>query len=396
MLQVVREYALERLEASAEGAEAIAVHRAHAAYFMRFAEQVGWRKLAGPEPAQWHARVERDLDNLRAALAWACDDWEVEMGLRLAAGIGLFWLQTGRQSEGSRWLTKVLALDARQAAVRGNRGMPQSREALAARAYSLVYAGDYALDRGEWEEATTLFRGALEMAHAVGDVTAAVLAQRFLGAVALKQGETEHGKTLFEESLALARGSGDADLVLHVLLTSSYMLAALGEWEQVVAWAEEGHALAGRCGRPMQQAQANEVLALIAVQQGDLTQARTLATAALKACMRMGIKHASTLWVLSLVAGQAGQGERAPRLLGASLAEYRRAGIALSQRERAITDAAMAPSRTALGEEAWVAALAIGEALPFEEAVAEALEEGRKGHVLQPIRPIGRSCANAP
>jgi predicted ATPase/transcriptional regulator with XRE-family HTH domain len=395
MLQVVREYALERLEASAEGAEAVALRRAHAAYFMRFAGQVGWRKLAGPEPAQWHARMERDLDNLRAALAWARDHREVEMGMRLAVGLGMFWLQTGRQSEGSRWFAELLALDESQAAVHGKRGVAQSREALAARAHFLVFAGDYALDRGEWEEATTLFRGALETARKASDVTATVLAQRFLGAIALKRGETEHGKAHFEESLVLARRSGDVDLLLHVLLTSSYALAAQGEWEQVVAWAEEGHALARRSRRPMQQAQANEVLALIAVQQGELTQARALAIAALKACLGIGIKRAGTLWVLALVAGQVGQGDRAPRLLGASLAEYERAGIVLSQRERAITDAAMAPSRAALGEEAWAAALAIGEALPFEEAVAMALEEGSTGRVLQTIRPLGNHARMA-
>jgi hypothetical protein len=145
----------------------------------------------------------------------------------------------------------------------------------------------------------------------------------------------------------------------------------------------------------MQQAQANEVLALIAVQRGDLTQARALATAALKACMRIGIKRAGTLWVLALVAGQVGQGDRAPRLLGASLAEYNRAGIVLGQREWAITDEIMASSRTALGEEAWAAALAIGKALPFEVAVAEALQDESTGHLLQPTRNLGGSSADA-
>jgi predicted ATPase/transcriptional regulator with XRE-family HTH domain len=382
MLQVVREYALERLEARAGGAEAAALRRAHAAYYMRFAEQVGWRKLIGPESPQWHARMERDLDNLRAALAWARDHQDAETGLRLAAGLGLFWLQTGRQSEGSRWFAELLALDASQAATQGNGSVAHSREGLAARSHSLVYAGDYALQRGDGQGATALFRDALAAAHVAGDVAMAIVAQRFLGSLALRQGEAEHGKALIEKSLALARDSGDVDLVLHVLLTSSYVLAKLGEEAQAVAWAEEGQDLAHRCGRPTQQAQANEVLALIAVQRGDLARARTLVTAALKACLGMGIRHASTLWVVALVAGQEGQSERATRLLGASLAEYERAGIALSERERAITDAAMAPTRTALGEEAWAAALAVGKALPFEEAVAEALEEGSTGRAI--------------
>jgi hypothetical protein len=73
LLHVIREYALERLEASARsdsGQEAEALHRAHAAYMLALVEQ-GEPQLVGPEAPGWLDRLEREQDNLRAALGWA-------------------------------------------------------------------------------------------------------------------------------------------------------------------------------------------------------------------------------------------------------------------------------------------------------------------------------------
>src|SRR5262249_2304211 len=63
MLETVREYGLERLT---ESGEADVVRRQHAAFFLALAEQGSG---AESEPAQMD-RLEREHDNLRAALAW--------------------------------------------------------------------------------------------------------------------------------------------------------------------------------------------------------------------------------------------------------------------------------------------------------------------------------------
>jgi predicted ATPase len=91
MLQVIREYALGQLEASGEGE---ALRRAHAAGVVALAERA-WPELAGPEAGPWLERLEREHDNLRAALGWAQEQGETETGLRLVAALGRFWAARG-------------------------------------------------------------------------------------------------------------------------------------------------------------------------------------------------------------------------------------------------------------------------------------------------------------
>lgn len=66
MLEVVREYALDRLEASGE-AESIRCD--HAAHFLGIAEEAE-EHLHGRQPAKWLRRLEEEHDNMRAALRW--------------------------------------------------------------------------------------------------------------------------------------------------------------------------------------------------------------------------------------------------------------------------------------------------------------------------------------
>src|SRR5439155_5660285 len=83
MLETVREYGLERLTASGERQT---VQWQHAAYYLALTEQAE-PHLKGQGQAVWLARLEREHDNLRAALRWARESEEVESGLRLAGAV---------------------------------------------------------------------------------------------------------------------------------------------------------------------------------------------------------------------------------------------------------------------------------------------------------------------
>jgi predicted ATPase len=86
MLETIHEYARERLK---ESAVANTVHRRHAEYFLTLAEESEPR-LGGAEQVAWFERLETENDNLRAALSWAIERGEAELGLRLARALRPF------------------------------------------------------------------------------------------------------------------------------------------------------------------------------------------------------------------------------------------------------------------------------------------------------------------
>ena len=81
LLETIRQYAQEHLDDSDEGAR---LHTAHAGYYAGFGE-VAIPNTAGPEGLQWERRLERELDNIGAALRWAVEIHDAETAVRLLA-----------------------------------------------------------------------------------------------------------------------------------------------------------------------------------------------------------------------------------------------------------------------------------------------------------------------
>jgi predicted ATPase len=120
MLETIREYALERLDASGEENE---IRDRHLRYFRQFVE-ARIPELDGPDLPLATMRTELDLDNCRTALAWALENDAAEEGIRLAGALWRHWRfgtiastpSSGmheapgqdRATEGRRWLRLAL------------------------------------------------------------------------------------------------------------------------------------------------------------------------------------------------------------------------------------------------------------------------------------------------
>ena len=108
MLEMIREYARERLDASSETDD---LARRHASYFLELA-QYAEPHVTGPEADRWLDTLRLEADNLRSVLRWAMDRGDLpglEIGLRMAASLWRFWQQTGALREARQWLEDLLA-----------------------------------------------------------------------------------------------------------------------------------------------------------------------------------------------------------------------------------------------------------------------------------------------
>ena len=190
MLETIREYAAERFE---ESGDAETWRQRHAGYYLALAEQAA-PELLGPQQGTWLERLEREHDNLRAALGWALEHGGATLGLRLAVALGHFWAVRGHLSEGQAWLERALSR--------------WSEAPAPARAGALSAAGHLAYIKGEYERAATLHEESLSVQRALGDQRGVALSLHNLGRVAHYSGDFERAAALYDESLAIRASIG--------------------------------------------------------------------------------------------------------------------------------------------------------------------------------------------
>jgi predicted ATPase/DNA-binding SARP family transcriptional activator len=107
MLETVREYALERLQAAGEEHD---VRQRHATFHASLLAQAA-PHLTQAGQAHWLERLDVEHANLRAALGWAVDDGEADLALEMAAGLWRYWQLRGHLAEARTWLTRALDLE---------------------------------------------------------------------------------------------------------------------------------------------------------------------------------------------------------------------------------------------------------------------------------------------
>jgi non-specific serine/threonine protein kinase len=148
MVATIRAFALEQLAACGELEETGQRFRD---FFLALAEQAE-PNLIGPDKAIWLEGLDREHDNLRAALRWCIGRREAEEALRLAGALWRFWLARRHVVDGSRWLDETLEL---------NGSASISPEV---RAKALNAAGNLALARGDLSRSARLTRREQEVA----------------------------------------------------------------------------------------------------------------------------------------------------------------------------------------------------------------------------------------
>jgi len=221
LLETVHEYAWEALAAHEE---VEAMRGAHAAYYLRMAEEAE-HGLISPEQEQWLERLEREQENLRAALAWLIEQGELETPLRFATALWRFWSLHGHQREGYSILEHLLA-----AAGAG---------AGALRARALIGAGVLTGELGQHVQAEALCTEGLQLFRELEDRQGTILALWALGKITDKKNQYAAARTWAEEALALSREVGDAWGMATSLETVTLLAMEEGRYGEAGALAEE-------------------------------------------------------------------------------------------------------------------------------------------------------------
>ena len=106
LLETVREYARGRLVEADEGDPTL---RRHRDWYLALVDEASAAFFHGPEPVEWLRRLDREHDDLRAALEWCLDQpGEGQSGLRIAAGLWRYWEIRGHLTEGRGWLERMV------------------------------------------------------------------------------------------------------------------------------------------------------------------------------------------------------------------------------------------------------------------------------------------------
>ncbi|HEY3059118.1 MAG TPA: tetratricopeptide repeat protein [Chloroflexota bacterium] len=357
LLESVRTYAVERL---AESGLAEHVQRLHAAYCAQLAEEAE-PELNRPAQVRWLDRLEREHDNLRAALAWSVEH-ELELGLRIGAALARFWFVRGHLREGSAWLDRLVNTSSDA----GSKG---------ARANALTAAGILAWHRADTDQAERYLRASLALRTEASDGARLARTLYELAKVLTQRGDHAGARAVGEQALECWRREGDAWGTAVALNLIGEFLREEGDLARAGEHYEEARQLFAATGDQRGTAIATQNVGIVAMELGDLVRARALHRATLPLKRELGDREglAASLVDLAYLSLLAGNAERATRLCSFADVTRLSIGSVLPPYEEALSAQTIHQARAALGNTEFSAQWATGQQLTLDDAVAEAL-----------------------
>jgi predicted ATPase/DNA-binding SARP family transcriptional activator len=366
LLETLRQYALEKL---VETGEASLIRDQHLDFYLRLAEK-SEPHMFGHESVKWINRLDKELDNIRAAMEWSTSSGKAVAALRMAGSLVYFcYFWFARGSLLSEWQNRIqLALS-----------RPEGMERTLARAKALnglgfmYWADMYPTDRRlELEEA-------LSIGRELGDQWNTATALGYLGLLASMQGSYVEARSLLEQSLDVWRTMG-----LEGKSGVSWTLTFLGDValnqnqsDEARSIYEESVAILKEIGDKNFLAYSVRRLGLLAWRENDYRKASVLCTESLFLNRELGDLRG----VLACVAGFAdiavvqGKFGRAAQIMAAVECQLVLMGMQLLPVDKMEYECNLALLRANLAEKAHAKFWAKGTGMSFEQAIAFVLEE---------------------
>jgi predicted ATPase/DNA-binding SARP family transcriptional activator len=395
MLEITREYAAERLAGHPRCDD---VRERHAIWCVELAEEHAPRLVTVRRAASL-ARLEAEIDNLRAAMSWAIETRRAELAVVLAGALGPYWWRAYHEDEGRRWLDAVLedasgasaAARARALFFRGrvNWRLPQRRphddlsaaielfrsahdDAGAAR--SLAFLAVLERQRGADETAPRRLREALRIALSADDPEAVAIA---LSGAVIGAADYETASGVAEFAVAALGRVGNVLDVGSVYSHTGFLAIRDGRYADALPWLEHALAAARKVGDPFSLlvVEGNQGLAHLFLE--NVQQAKDCFSRSVQLCRHAAFHGLVDEGLLGLaaVAVLQDRSAHAARLVGAARAHTDAASAvdddAVLGRLR---DRFLLPARERFGAERWDSCDDEGRALSFADAVDIALE----------------------
>ena len=354
LLETIRQFASQRLRDTGE------FHRVctrHAGTYMRLAEDAAPHLITRKRP-EWVQRLQRELDNVRTALACTRDD-DVPAHLRFLGNLGWFWYSSGHWSEGRRWLEGGIALEA----------PANSRHD---RARVLFAAGVLASLQGDTSQAVQWVAESEALCREAGDESGVAYAQAYQG-VAWGLIADSRAEVPTESALAWFRTSGDLYGLRLCLVVAATYWSMKGKPDLAREMGEEAVGVARAFGLDRELAIALQVLAGVYLIQGDVARANQL----YRECVAALRRDPSLFWtaralhMLALVSFKGGDAERGAYLMGAAESVRERVGATLFGHDRANLEPQVEAARTRIGAERYENSRTAGKEAQLERLMEE-------------------------
>ena len=359
--EVTRQYARARLLEAGEEEQA---RNRHLEFFCQLAEPLE-ADLHGTLPPGAFEHLTQEYANLRAALEWSSyQGGNVLLGLRLAATLTDFWELRGQLTVERGWLEALL----RRAGVAAEPAL---------RAKALRGAGKVAYYQGDFETARMYFEQSLALDRELDHRLRMADTLSRLGFLFGIQENYAAAELNYREGLALFRALEERSGVGRVLSELGYIALRQGDYIRARALLEESLTLFSEPDDRYLECRARHFLGHTARLSGDYAQARAQYRQA-----GLILKEMHNSWGLfylieafACLAVAEAQWERAVRLFGAVEHLGEIIGAVMAPTERAECEQNTTAARAALGEGAFSAAWAAGQALSLDEVISYMLEQ---------------------
>ncbi|MFO1317240.1 MAG: protein kinase [Burkholderiales bacterium] len=357
LLETVRQYAQEKLDATGENAS---VRALHLRCFVALAE-AGDPEKVDVDPRDWNVVFDRERDNLLAAHAY-CDEAPDggALGLRLVHALRN-WLRRGSIDLAYRVAVEALA-----------RAGTEARDLLRSRA--LFTAGSICYFAGRYAEALRFADDSMAIAEELHDRSRIADALALSGLCAFGAGDATRASRDLLAAVALGRELDDVLRLHQALNCLAEVQSSTGQLDAALVNYEEALALARRIGTRDAIATTQFNLVRIEMARGSAGRAADLMLAALPYVDTTGA-GADVQQFLTVAAGLAahfGEWDRAARLFGAAEAWLERGGASREPADESFIAPLIARVRSAAGDASFAQAVADGRRLPFADVLEEA------------------------